>query len=386
MSTKAAKTWSPTKHQGLYRHSSDTYYARIVASGKKTWRSLKTKVLGVALEELAKLREETSHLTKLSQEITVHENLTGGQAIQLRMTQIENDPRMKGRTKKYWEEVKTAVLKSWPELDATELRKIPVEACEAWAGKYSKQVSPTRYNNALSFLKSIFRLAVRKGARRTNPAEDLKRVKVRNKDLSTLLPDLETFAKWIAAMRAAGGGYSGHAADFVEFVSYCGARLGETHFITVAHCNEQRGEITIVGDPGERTKNSEVRIVPMIPAMRELLQRIKAKRPDLQPEDLILRVHEAQKTMDNAAKKIGMHRITHHDLRHFFATICIESGVSVPVVAKWLGHKDGGALLMKTYTHVRNQHSLEAATRVSFAASPPPATPSPPPTPASRAA
>ena len=53
-------------------------------------------------------------------------------------------------------------------------------------------------------------------------------------------------------------------------------------------------------------------------------------------------VRECQKSMDRAAaRKVGMERITHHDLRHLFATICIESGVDVPTVSRWLGHKDG---------------------------------------------
>jgi site-specific recombinase XerD len=32
-----------------------------------------------------------------------------------------------------------------------------------------------------------------------------------------------------------------------------------------------------------------------------------------------------------------MARITHHDLRHLFAMRCIESGVDVPTVSRWLG-------------------------------------------------
>ena len=70
--------------------------------------------------------------------------------------------------------------------------------------------------------------------------------------------------------------------------------------------------------------------------------------------------------MDSAAKKVGMKRITHHDLRHLFATRCIESGVDIPTVSRWLGHKDGGALAMKVYGHLRDQHSVNMAQRVSF--------------------
>jgi integrase len=59
--------------------------------------------------------------------------------------------------------------------------------------------------------------------------------------------------------------------------------------------------------------------------------------------------------------------VTHHDLRHLFATRCIESGVDIPTVSRWLGHKDGGALAMKVYGHLRNQHSSSMAKLVNFA-------------------
>jgi integrase len=63
---------------------------------------------------------------------------------------------------------------------------------------------------------------------------------------------------------------------------------------------------------------------------------------------------------------MGIKRLSHHDLRHLFATICIESGVDIPTVAKWLGHKDGGVLALKTYGHLRNEHSQAMAKKVKF--------------------
>jgi integrase len=59
-------------------------------------------------------------------------------------------------------------------------------------------------------------------------------------------------------------------------------------------------------------------------------------------------------------------RITHHDLRHLFATRCIESGMDIPTVAHWLGHSDGGALAMKVYGHLRREHSASMAQKVTF--------------------
>jgi integrase len=59
-------------------------------------------------------------------------------------------------------------------------------------------------------------------------------------------------------------------------------------------------------------------------------------------------------------------RITHHDFRHLFATRCIASGVDIPTVSRWLGHADGGALAMRTYGHLRQEHSQAQAAKVSL--------------------
>lgn len=104
----------------------------------------------------------------------------------------------------------------------------------------------------------------------------------------------------------------------------------------------------------------------MIAEMKALLERLWAERHNEPFSAAVMTVHECQKAMNRAAAKIGMSRITHHDLRHLFATRCIESGVDVPTVSRWLGHKDGGALAMRVYGHLRDAHSNEMAKLVSF--------------------
>jgi integrase len=104
----------------------------------------------------------------------------------------------------------------------------------------------------------------------------------------------------------------------------------------------------------------------MIPLALSLFERMRNERSEESPGQKVFEVREAQKAINAACKKIGASRITHHDLRHLFATRCIESGVDIPTVSRWLGHKDGGALCMKTYGHLRQDHSLAQAQRVSF--------------------
>ncbi len=104
----------------------------------------------------------------------------------------------------------------------------------------------------------------------------------------------------------------------------------------------------------------------MIPELEGMLIELQKERSTESSNASVMRVFECQNSMTHAAAKIGMRRITHHDLRHLFATICIESGVDIPTVSRWLGHKDDGALCMKTYGHLRQDHSLAQARRVSF--------------------
>jgi integrase len=79
-----------------------------------------------------------------------------------------------------------------------------------------------------------------------------------------------------------------------------------------------------------------------------------------------MEVAECEKSMTRACKEVGMARITHRDLRHLFATRCIETGVDIPTVSKWLGHKDGGALARRIYGHLLQEHSLAMAKKVNF--------------------
>jgi len=53
-------------------------------------------------------------------------------------------------------------------------------------------------------------------------------------------------------------------------------------------------------------------------------------------------------------------------MRHLFASSCVEVGVDVPTVSKWLGHVDGGSLALKVYGHLRTEHSLAQALKVIF--------------------
>ena len=181
------------------------------------------------------------------------------------------------------------------------------------------------------------------------------------------LPSGDQFLQLVDVVEHAGAWCSRACADFVRGLAFTGCRKGEAGQITWRDLDFEAGEIVVRGDLETATKNWTVRRVPMIPDARTLFERMRAERPSERLDEKAFRVSGCQKALDRACKKVGAERITHHDLRHLFATRCIESGVDIPTVSRWLGHKDGGALAMKTYGHLRREHSVAQAQKVSFA-------------------
>jgi integrase len=154
----------------------------------------------------------------------------------------------------------------------------------------------------------------------------------------------------------------------VRFLAFSGCRIGEAQTVRWRDIDWDREELVVRGDALTGTKNWEIRRVPMIPELKTLLSSMRQTRPDEAPDAKVLQVRECQKSMDRAAVLLGIPRITHHDLRHLFATTAIESGIDIPTVSRLLGHKDGGVLAMKTYGHLRQEHAKAAVQKIKFCA------------------
>ncbi len=153
------------------------------------------------------------------------------------------------------------------------------------------------------------------------------------------------------------------SADLAEFMAYSGARVQEA----VAWTWEDEREKTIF-IRGTKTATSRDREVAKLPAMLDLLARMKARRlaEGRATSGRAFEISECRVALESACKRAGVDRWTHHTLRHLFATICIEANVALPTVACWLGHADRGVLAMQTYGHLRREHSLTEAAKVTF--------------------
>ncbi len=341
--------------------SNAKYYGRIKVGGKMIRESLNTKVWSKA-----KLR--LHDFVKKHQEGRRFEAPRFKEAVELFKQDLASNSALKPQSKQYRLWCLLKLEKSWTDLFNLRLNEITDVACKEWAAKLQKEIACHYYNNVIGTLKQILQTGLKAHKEKTgekleNPAAELKRTKIKQKELQ--LPEPEQFRELVAKLRKDSGGWGPRIGDLVEFLAYGGMRIAsEAVWVAWEDIDWQRKEIIVRGHPETGTKNSDIRRVPIISNMEDLLERLR--KQEKEEKGPILKISRCNEALNRVCNEMGINRLTHHDMRHLFATRCIESGVDIPTVAKWMGHKDGGVLALKTYGHLRNEHSQSMAAKVKF--------------------
>jgi integrase len=343
--------------------SNGNYYGRVRVNGKLIRESLKTSVWSTAKLKLAELikssRENRDRIVppKFDEAVKIYER------------ELNTNANMKPRSKGYRLDCIKKLQRTWPGLGNLTLDEITPQACKDWATKLNAELSSQYYNNMIGTLRLVIDRGLKEhrektGIRLENPAMELRRVRIRQRDLK--LPEPAHFKMLVENLRLKSGGWGPRVADLIEFLAYSGLRIkSEALWVSWDDIDWTRKEIIVRGDPVTATKNGEIRRVPIIQDLENLLLRLKDHLGEIKTER-VLHVSRGYESLARACKEVGIPRLRHHDFRHLFATRCIESGVDIPTVSRWLGHKDGGALAMKTYGHLRNEHSQAMAQKVKF--------------------
>ncbi len=385
--------WQKTQVSCLLRNKhSGRYYGRFKVSGKQKWIALDTDVFSVAKVRLA---EEATKFEKIRGAVVGVDagKATMGQIIEVYRERLKANPDLRPATVTAREIGIKKVLKTWPGLEDLQPSQVTASGVQAWAARFKqtgtsftapgtktlrKGNSASSVNRAIDTLRAILNVAIERGQIHFNPclvtpAQGRLKKKVVQKKL--VLPSRVEVDQLIQQMWNDGrhGGWGMEASYLCRFLKMSGARIGEIPRTTWRKIGWDRKQIHL---PGYKTETSD-RIIPLFPALEELLKeiiefrkRVAATRSDkktfLEPDEPIFRIQECQKTIDAAAQAANVPRITHHDFRHLFATVVIESGVDIPTLSRWLGHNDGGVLAMKTYGHLRAEHSQQSAQKVVF--------------------
>jgi len=78
----------------------------------------------------------------------------------------------------------------------------------------------------------------------------------------------------------------------------------------------------------------------------------------------VFRVASVKKALAAACKRLSLQAFSPRSLRRCFITRAVEHGIDFKTIAAWQAHRDGGVLIAKTYSHLRNEHSESMAKRL----------------------
>lgn len=331
--------------ENLVRHANGTYYLRAKIRGKVIRESLRLKDL-----RLAKIkRDDRLAALRAAAAVTAETPIrTMREALDVLRSQMIDRPNIEAKTRAYCEDVLRILTDTLP-LEIHARTWTQTEAAVWWrklAGRYSASVA----NKVLAAVKKLAGIMIARGARSDDPTRDLKRM--REKRPHRALPDTPGMLAVIEHIRNQKKRGSTESALFVCVAIFTGMRVGE---LTALRWKDIGEDSIIVGQDGQ-TKGKTFRRIPLCDPLRAELDAVPAESRIGQ----VFTMKNPRRALHSACAKLGQPDMRVHDLRHWFTTWAIQSGVDIPTVAKWLGHKDGGALLMKTYAHVHDAHSMRA--------------------------
>lgn len=338
----------------LYRSGEGTYYARFKLAGKHYKKSLGTHDRKTADRKLADYVKEIENKEQEAPDVDF------GTFADSWLETIKPDLKDSSYARRL-----SSITQLKPFFKGKKLRNIRHEDLQAW--KVARgTVSGRTFNVDRETLALLFKYAVKLHIIVKNPIDKETMPKRKEKKAVITPPTREQFTDFLAVMRASK--VSANAVPFVEFLAYTGMRLEEATEVLWRDVDTAKGLITITGG-AVGTKNHQQRSIPLFPAAKELLERI-SKGKDMPPTSRILQAKSARGSMRTASIAIGLPEalgFTHHDMRHFFCSNALENNIPDHVIANWLGHKDGGILVRKTYGHLRHSHSTEMAKLMTFA-------------------
>ena len=221
---------------------------------------------------------------------------------------------------------------------------------ETWLAQHRARMKRTSLNAYIVFLRQLFRLAISARALAESPAAGLKMLRPEEPIRET--PTWVQFQKIVEEIRRQKlNDDAGESAGLVEFMGLAGAGLAECANLKGEHIDLEAGKIWLF-----RSKTDTGYSIPIFPQLRGLLERYKAEGR-LETGQAVFKVRDPKKALTNACTRLKYPRFSTRSLRRCFITRAVELGIDFKTISGWQGHRDGGVLIAKTYSHLRNEHS-----------------------------
>ena len=217
---------------------------------------------------------------------------------------------------------------------------------EGWA--------PSTVNHYRSLLSLAFRLAIRSGKAKENPARATRHRKEDNSRVRYLSAEEETRLR-----KAIAEDWPEHAPE-LDLALHTGLRLSEMYGLTWENVNLPQRLLTI-----PRSKNGERRYVRVNSVAVAALVAFHARGNGSGP---VIRTAEGEPLcgprywFQKALKTAQIESFHWHDLRHTFASRLVMAGVNLRGVQEALGHKS--IAMTVRYSHLSPDYQLEAVEKL----------------------
>ena len=332
--------------ENLYRYSSNgIYYSVFRDKGKLKWKSLKTADRALAKRRLPAEIEKARRIDPKSAKMTLAGLLDIYQ---------QNLKTLDTKTIETRESIVKRFKETWQGGLEIQVREITSNALRSWLGQHRDRLKKSSLNEYLRFLRQIFEAALHERVIAESPAAEIEGFK-REKPIreTPSWEQYEAIVKQIMSQRFSDTAQN--SAEVVAFWALAGAGTAETASLMGEHINFDNAEIRLY-----RKKTDTGFVIPLFPAVRPLLERLR-QRGQIIPGRPVFKIRDPKKALRAACQRLGYPSFSARTFRRLFITRAIEQGVDFKTLASWQGHRDGGVLIAKTYSHLRDAHSKEMA-------------------------
>lgn len=333
----------------LYRYStSKKYYAVFKLHGKTKWLSLETTD-----QELAKrkLREEIEKYRKTDPKANT---MTLAALLGLYEQSIAG---LAEHTKATRKSILKIFKETWSFGLEIEVRSVTKGQLQIWLSKHRERLKNSSYNEYIRFVRHLFAVAVDNKVIAESPIAQIKLVRAEKPIRPT--PTWEDLHAIVAEVRKQKfNADASDSGDLIEFMGKAGIGTAECANLLGQHVDFDKGRIILY-----RKKTDTGYTIPMFPQVRPLLERFR-ENGKIESGKPVFGIKDPKKALDAACKRLLMQHFEPRSLRRCFITRAIELGVDFKTIASWQGHRDGGVLIAKTYSHLRNEHSDNMAKKL----------------------
>jgi len=325
----------------LYRHKvSGRYYGIKKYRGKRKEHSLETTDRKLAERKLKKWIADLDTVDATAEKITLGGLLDKFQTVRQGFSKSTRDTERS---------IINKLKRTWPAGLDLRVSEIKPSMLDEWMAQQEGGLKNSSYNRFTQFLKLLFELAVADNMIAESPVARMKRTWKRPQQPVRNIPTQEQFEVIVKNIRSQEfNRVAEQSADFIEFMGLAGLGQAEVSALTLGDIDWKMNRIQV-----RRRKTGELFFVPIYPHLKPLLEKICKKFP--QPtsrSQKLFEIKDAHKALTNACQRLGFLHFGQRNIRQFLIRRLWQSGVDYKLIAKWQGHRDGGKLILDTYTEV----------------------------------